>query len=403
MLHSRFERKLILIAAVLATSAVLAVALSPAARGEMRPLLQSLAIISCSSSSPCQEGSNSSTGPGLEGISAKGNGVVGQTNFNSTSASNGQAGVLGQDLSTSGANDAGVRGTSTRAVGVYGKSTGYLGVFGTGPTYGVAGSSVSGVGVYGLSTTGAANGIGVQGLSTNFVGVNAVGGFFNSTTSDDFPALSIVGNKTGTTFTDLIDACQPGAANPCDGKNSIFSVDGAGDVVARGHISGKGDISASGAIFTNSFFEIVGTGSYFKNAVCVAGCSAATTASAGRAVTTYAPMVSQPTIEDFGEAQLVYGQALVRLDPKFANVVDQRANYLVFITPEGDANTLYVTQKSMGGFTVRESHSGRSTIAFSYRIVAKPFGSSEARLPMVELPKLRSSLLTQAPLFHSHP
>src|ERR1700694_1658129 len=144
-------------------------------------------------------------------------------------------------------------------------------------------------------------------------------------------------------------------------------------------------------IRTNASFAIFGSGSYQKNATCVAGCTVATTASAGRAVTTYAPTVSQPTIEDFGEAQLVNGQASVRLDPKFANVVEQNAAYLVFITPEGDANTLYVTQKSRAGFMVRESHGGRSSLMFSYRVVAKPFGSREARLPMVELPKLRSS------------
>jgi len=153
-------------------------------------------------------------------------------------------------------------------------------------------------------------------------------------------------------------------------------------------------------IRTNASFAIFGSGSYQKNATCVAGCTVATTASAGRAVTTYAPTVSQPTIEDFGEAQLVNGQTSVRLDPKFANVVDQMANYLVFITPEGDANTLYVTQKSMGGFTVRESRGGRSTLMFSYRIVAKPFGSREARLPMVELPKLRASAPKQPRRFH---
>ena len=111
MLHSRFERKLILIvAALLGVGAVFAAALTPAASGEIRPLLQSLGIISCSSANPCQEGSNSSTGPGLEGISAKGKGVVGQTKFNSTSTSNGQAGIFGNDLSSSGAFDMGVKG-----------------------------------------------------------------------------------------------------------------------------------------------------------------------------------------------------------------------------------------------------------------------------------------------------
>jgi len=413
MLHFRFERKLVLIvAALLAACAVAALALSPAASGEMRPLLQSLGIISCSSANPCQEGSNASTGPGLEGISVKGKGVIGLTNFRSTSSSNGQAGVLGQDSSTSGSFDVGVIGTSTRGigvagqstsnigtsgtstsndgvygastsnVGVYGKSTAYTGVFGTAPAYGVAGTSVSGVGVYG-TTTGIGNGIGVLGFAPNFVGVNAVGGF-NAFSGAIYPALSIVANPTAGVV-DLIDGCQTGTANPCDNSHSVFSVDPNGDVIAKGN------------------FQISGSGQYQKNGTCVAGCTAATTTSTGRAVTTYAPMVSQPTIEDFGESQLVKGQAFVRLDPNFANVVDQRASYLVFITPEGDANVLYVTQKSSGGFTVRESHAGHSTLMFSYRIVAKPFGSREPRLPMVELSKLHSGLPTQARRFHPKP
>ena len=56
-LHFRFERRLILfVAALLAVGAVSAVALTPALSGEVRPLLQSLAIISCSSPNPCQDG-----------------------------------------------------------------------------------------------------------------------------------------------------------------------------------------------------------------------------------------------------------------------------------------------------------------------------------------------------------
>ena len=116
MLLFGFARKLILIfGALITASAIFTVVLTPAASEEIRPLLQSLGIISCSSPNPCQEGSNSSTGAGLEGISAKGKGVIGQTNFNSTLFSNGQAGVLGRDVSTSGAFDAGVQGPQQEA------------------------------------------------------------------------------------------------------------------------------------------------------------------------------------------------------------------------------------------------------------------------------------------------
>jgi hypothetical protein len=64
--------------------------------------------------------------------------------------------------------------------------------------------------------------------------------------------------------------------------------------------------------------------------------------------------------------------------------------YSVSITPEGNSNGLYVSQKTLTGFAVRENNGGRSTLAFEYRIVAKPFGSNAKRLPMVDVPLRRT-------------
>ena len=130
------------------------------------------------------------------------------------------------------------------------------------------------------------------------------------------------------------------------------------------------------------------TGQYQVSGVCQVGCSAGSTASPGRAVVTYAQTASQPSVEDFGEAKLVGGQAYVRIGSDFANVIDQSASYLVVITPEGPSRGLYVTQKTPAGFTVMENPGGHSTLAFSYRIVARPFGAREPRLPMIPLPRI---------------
>jgi hypothetical protein len=43
----------------------------------------------------------------------------------------------------------------------------------------------------------------------------------------------------------------------------------------------------------------------------------------------------------------------------------------VFITPEGDCHGLYVRRKSANRFEVRELTGGKSSIAFSYRIVGR--------------------------------
>jgi hypothetical protein len=73
--------------------------------------------------------------------------------------------------------------------------------------------------------------------------------------------------------------------------------------------------------------------------------------------------------EDFGEARLVNGKAEVRIDARFAAVV--RGPYHVFITPYGNSNGLYVSRRTRTSFGVREQQQGKSTLVFSYRIVAR--------------------------------
>jgi len=99
----------------------------------------------------------------------------------------------------------------------------------------------------------------------------------------------------------------------------------------------------------------------------------------GKNVTAYGDRTSRPTVEDFGEAQLLNGRAYVALDAAFASTIDQRAKYMVFLTPQGDSRGLYVVPSDRG-FTVRENNGGHSSLTFDYRIVAKPFDTNGARL-----------------------
>ena len=85
--------------------------------------------------------------------------------------------------------------------------------------------------------------------------------------------------------------------------------------------------------------------------------------------------------EDFGETRLTKGKATVKIDAGFAAVV--RGGYHVFVSPYGDSNGLYVTQRSRRGFVVREQNGGKSSIAFSYRVVAKRKDIAGPRLPKV--------------------
>ena len=74
--------------------------------------------------------------------------------------------------------------------------------------------------------------------------------------------------------------------------------------------------------------------------------------------------------EDFGSAKLARGRAAVKLEANFAKVI-KRGDYRVFLTPEGDCRGLYLRRKSANRFEVRELMGGKSSIAFSYRIVGR--------------------------------
>ena len=428
MRYSVADRKpaVAVVTSLLAMVTIVILGFVPAVSDQAGPVLRYLGITSCSKTSACTQYTNSGTGAGAQGTSLKGSGLVGVTQFNSTSASNGTSGISGKDSSTLGTFDSGISGVSVRGTGVsasstsgnafvassiggsgliarstnsdaiYATSTNFYGIGGlTLNNSTAAGTGYAGVlaqdnssdgghlnsGVLGYSV----NGIGVAAFSSGFVGANIIGGNMTG----DFPALSLVDNA-GTEF---ISACPPSAADPCGNTNfSVLDVDSLGDVYSAALIYGivnvTGGCLAAEATCTSGNANI--SGQYQMNGHCLKGCAPASRTQPGRSVVSYVPTQSLPSIDDFGEASLENGYAYVQLDAAFRNVVDRNASYLVFITPEGDSRGLYVTQKTAQGFMVRENMGGHSSLAFSYRIVAKPLGKQEARLPMVTIPKLRT-------------
>jgi hypothetical protein len=93
--------------------------------------------------------------------------------------------------------------------------------------------------------------------------------------------------------------------------------------------------------------------------------------------------------EDFGAAKLKGGRAVLRLDADFTKVVAP-GDYRVFLMPTGDCRGLYVRRRMAKSFDVREVGSGKSNVAFSYRIVARRkdikahrrFAKIDTRLPL---------------------
>jgi hypothetical protein len=306
--------------------------------------MHALDLAVCTSAGACASDHNKGTGPGIQGTSVSGNGVVGVTSSESQSTKSN--GVVGTDVSTQGLGNAGVKGVSTAGTGVRGESRDGIavdgrsifsnGVMGTtlatnqGERYGV-------IGVDG-APRGSTND-GVRGQSTYSIGVQ--GEAFSRS------GISVDGTSTqgATAFQGITTGMIFMGINQNSGQ-TVFRVDGKGDV------------------FATSFKSQLQT-------------------SAGAPVVAYSNQSSTPSLEDFGEGSLVNGMAYIRFDERLASTMQRGARYLVFVTAQGPTQgALYVTQKTPAGFAVRENAPGRSSAAFDYRIVVQPLGTTGARLPL---------------------
>jgi hypothetical protein len=99
-----------------------------------------------------------------------------------------------------------------------------------------------------------------------------------------------------------------------------------------------------------------------------------------RRLALYAVQSSESWVEDFGSGQLTGGLAIVNLEDGFAQTVSADADYHVFLTPSGDCEGLYVTNRTATSFEVHELKGGRSSVAFDYRIVVHRKGQENTRL-----------------------
>jgi hypothetical protein len=415
-------------AAVLLAATIAAASLEP-----VRAAVGSL--LSCASTAACLEWDNSGAGPAIKGVSTGGNGVSGQTKFKSAGKTSGAAGVIGTDLSTSGNLDAGVSGVSKNGTGVIGISTAYNGMQGLSAAAGASG-------VYGQNST--STGFGVAGRNSatakgSGAGVYADGGnannaiFARSTTadsiyaysdqatsftanqgpSDNSPELNLQAGGSSSvhemlrvqssSLADVFDVDSSGLINANSGiqvlnspaeaallanesgnyQNAALQIYGGGAGTNYGVFSVR-DANGTEQMSVSDIGNMHIQGLLFSHGSCSSGCIVG--GKRVRAVTEYTPKESEPTIEDNGEAQIVDGSAEVALDPKFANVIDKNAGYLVSVTPEGDCRGLYVAHRSTHGFSVRELQGGHASVSFEYRIIAKEFGVNEPRLPMTTVP-----------------
>jgi hypothetical protein len=288
----------------------------------------------------------------------------------------GAAGVVGTSHDQHGA-----AGTSVNNIGVYGQTEqlGSVpslvgGVYGTGNFRpGVIGWSSQGIGVQGTAFLGAGvrgtsfNRPGMQGQSALASGVTGVSGTSGPPAGMGIPTIAgVVGTA---------DA-HPGLIGTSRALMGIygFSSVNAGVVGETANPNGFAGFFAGNVVVTGTLTANV------KNA--------AVPFPDGTQRLLHCMESPEHWFEDFGRAQLRNGRAVVKLDADFARVI-KRGDYHVFLTPRGDCGGLYVRRQSGTSFEVREQQGGKSSVAFSYRIVGRRkdikahqrFARIDARLP----------------------
>ena len=223
----------------------------------------------------------------------------------------------------------GVVGMSDRNVGVLGRSEAHAAVYGSSRVIGVVGDARGG-----------------------HVGVEGVGNTWGVYGHVDY------GNPNA----DGVGVCGVAASN-FDGTGTYVGI--AGRFI--GPVEALGDLTVTG------------------NSVVWGTKSAATRHDDGTHRLLYCVESPESQFEDFGEGKLVKGKAEVRLDRDFIGVADTR-HYHVFLTPYGDSHGLFVTARKRTGFQVREQGGGKSSLTFSYRVVAKRKHTATKRFAKVTAP-----------------
>ncbi|MHB8645914.1 MAG: hypothetical protein ACYDAR_09030 [Thermomicrobiales bacterium] len=325
------------------------------------------------------------SGFGVFAVSGAGNGRAGVYGGVGDSASYGVHGVGG---------GTGVRGESTvtGGIGVHGEIPAYIGIAPPMPntfpnttaihgvnyssgtnSIGVYGRAVASVyGIYGLSDT--AGGCGVRGDCTGGYGVLG-------SVSDGYGVLGQANTGNGVRgFSSQNHAIVGQTAQPYYG--GVF-----GAATLANTVGIYGSTVSNGANVASAF-----AGYMDGNFVAVHGVKSAAVPTGGGAYgLVYCMESPECWFEDFGEAKLVGGKAVVTIDPAFAAIVHTDA-YHVFLTGHDTASDgLVVTKRRGDGFVVEEGKGGRNAGTFSYRIVAKRKDIVAGRLARFDLPHAKTS------------
>lgn len=130
----------------------------------------------------------------------------------------------------------------------------------------------------------------------------------------------------------------------------------------------------------------------------------------GGRVNMFCPEAPEILFEDHGQGKLVNGKTRIELDPIYAHniVVNEKHPLRVYLQLEGDCNGVYVTDKSLKGFSVKELLGGKSNVAFSYHVVANrkdemaKDGTTNSKNADVRFPKAATPMKQQIKASKKH-
>lgn len=354
-------------------------------------------------------GDNSSTGAGNSGLL-----LNSSTNTNSgvlDLSTSGAAWGLWSDITNTGNTHPAVSGvtrtlTSTGvAGGVNSASTITILVGGSGgafisPSTGVYATASNATGLGGLfSGNGVASGSPIGGAGSASNG-SAIGVYGSATTVASGTGGVFAGNNAG--YSTLAGGSGVAATGTSTGVFGTASTaaSGTGGVFGGNNLATTTLVGGSGVAATGSTVGVLGVipnnavgsmgGMFIRNGgtfgarVCennggtdqkIRGTGAVSTVVKdlnGEEVTMFCPESPEVLFQDFGQGQLVNGYAKITLDPIFAKnvTINDKHPLRVIIQLEGDCNGVFVTNKTAGGFEVKELNGGTSNVTFTYFVTA---------------------------------
>ncbi|MDH5406260.1 MAG: hypothetical protein OEX80_06955, partial [Candidatus Aminicenantes bacterium] len=265
------------------------------------------------------------------------------------------------------------RSDSTMGRGVYGEAAATEGF-----THGVIGlsKSTSGSGVYGFADATTGSTIGVYGLTNSSSGKGVLGYTLNSsgTTYGVYGAVDSTNGYGVYGYAEATSGSNYGVYGQSDSPDGrgVYGNAQANSGTNYG-IYGTTNSASGYAGYFNGNAHVTGDLTVSGSKPCVQPIDN------GKKVLLYAMESPEIWFEDFGTGKLVNGQAVVPIEKVFAQTANIEMGYLIFLTPIGECQGLYIAQQDKDAFEVREQGGGTSNNSFYYRIVAKRRGYEEVR------------------------